>query len=88
MGMAADDPDPFSDPAVVGSTAAVAGATTRGHEPNTVQAPSQQQKPPFYKTPVFILTIIVVALLGIVLLFVLLYPLVHGVAQVSSVVRD
>ena len=45
--------------------------------------PRQQQPPkkPLWKRRWFIITQIVVALLGIAILFILLYPVIHAIAQ-------
>lgn len=44
-------------------------------------APEEKKK--FYKKPWFILTLIVGQVLGLIILFVLLFPMVHGIADVS-----
>lgn len=80
--------DPFADPAVAGpsgaGTAAAAGGVgaAAGAGAAGAGAPAAAPKK-FYKKPWFILTLIVGQILGLVLLFLLLWPLVHGIADVS-----
>lgn len=60
-----------------------------GHEPAEAAAGEEVRpedvprapKPPLWKRKWFIITNIVVALLGIAILFILLYPVVHAIAQ-------
>ncbi|KAI0643298.1 hypothetical protein C8Q79DRAFT_1012595 [Trametes meyenii] len=80
---------PFSDPAATsaavsqpGTSGPVAAPSGSAEEvrpedvPRTVAA-----KPPLYKRRWFIITSIVGACLGIAILFILLYPVVHAIAQ-------
>ncbi|KAH9934026.1 uncharacterized protein BXZ73DRAFT_100865 [Epithele typhae] len=77
---------PYSSAAA--SSAAVQGthgarAATNEGEIRPEDVPQQQPppKPPLYKRRWFIITSIVAALLGIAILFILLYPVIHAIAQ-------
>jgi hypothetical protein len=59
-----------------------AGAPTGWNDENDVsQAQPQQPKVPLYKRRWFIITSIVVALLGIALLFIILFPVIRAIVQ-------
>ncbi|KAI0773181.1 hypothetical protein BD413DRAFT_603560 [Trametes elegans] len=64
---------PFSGPAAAGAEEEVRPEDI----PRTVRAP----KPPLYKRRWFIIANVVGACLGIAILFILLYPVVHAIAQ-------
>ncbi|KAI0631497.1 hypothetical protein C8Q77DRAFT_1218963 [Trametes polyzona] len=81
--------DPFADPVdpaepsttaptSSGVAAAPAAASAAGAPPTTTPAAA---KPPLYKRRWFIITNIVGACLGIAILFILLFPVVHAIAQ-------
>ncbi|KAI0660249.1 hypothetical protein C8Q70DRAFT_914138 [Cubamyces menziesii] len=87
---------PFSGPAAASaavpaagasSSSAAAGVTATGAageeevRPEDVPRPAAAPKPPLYKRRWFIITSIVGACLGIAILFILLYPVVHAIAQ-------
>ena len=69
------------------SSAAAAGVTATGAagseevRPEDVPRPAAAPKPPLYKRRWFIITSIVGACLGIAILFILLYTVVHAIAQ-------
>ena len=60
-----------------------AAAPAAGEQVNPEDIPRERPppKPPLYKRRWFIITSIVLALLGIAILFILLYPVVHAIAQ-------
>ncbi|CDO73852.1 hypothetical protein BN946_scf185016.g9 [Trametes cinnabarina] len=83
---------PFAGPAAASaaipargaSTAATAGGVAEAGEeinPEDVPRPVPAPKPPLYKRRWFIITGVVGACLGIAILFILLYPVIHAIAQ-------
>ncbi|KAH9850917.1 hypothetical protein C2E23DRAFT_886961 [Lenzites betulinus] len=85
--------DPFADPIDASAPAAtVAGDEGAGEvgtsaaaavvvQPEDVPRPAAAPKPPLYKRRWFIITNVVASCLGIAILFILLYPVVHAIAQ-------
>ncbi len=69
----------------VGLSTAAAGtagaASAEEVRPEDVPREQPAPKPPLWKRKWFIITNIVAALLGIAILFILLYPVVHAIAQ-------
>ncbi|OJT10827.1 hypothetical protein TRAPUB_12696, partial [Trametes pubescens] len=85
--------NPFADPApaffpsstsagVVGAGAATTtGAAAEEVRPEDVPRTAPAPKPPLYKRRWFIIANVVGSCLGIAILFILLYPVVHAIAQ-------
>ncbi|KAF8314052.1 hypothetical protein DL93DRAFT_2167525 [Clavulina sp. PMI_390] len=76
-----DEGDPFADPAVAGTAAGAGVAAAAAPAPGTAGGPPAAPKKKFYLRPWFILTLVVGQVLGLVILFLLLYPVVHGIAD-------
>ncbi|KAI9066059.1 hypothetical protein FKP32DRAFT_1566723 [Trametes sanguinea] len=80
---------PFSGPAAASAAVpapeapatAAAAAGAEEVSPEDVPQPVAAPKPPLYKRRWFIITSIVGACLGIAILFILLYPVIHAIAQ-------
>ena len=70
-------------PTTAAQDTTAAAVATGGGEVRPEDVPREQAapKPPLYKRKWFIITAIVAALLGIAILFILLYPVVHAIAQ-------
>ncbi|EIW52711.1 uncharacterized protein TRAVEDRAFT_134842 [Trametes versicolor FP-101664 SS1] len=81
------DPAPASAPsstpagAVGAGAATTAGAAAEEVRPEDVPRTASAPKPPLYKRRWFIIANIVGSCLGIAILFILLYPVVHAIAQ-------
>ncbi|KAI0821788.1 hypothetical protein BC628DRAFT_1341231 [Trametes gibbosa] len=85
--------NPFADPTDASAPSATAADTTVGGatgasaasaeetQPEDVPRPVAAPKPPLYKRRWFVITNVVLACLGIAILFILLYPVVHAIAQ-------
>lgn len=81
------DPAPASAPsstpagAVGAGAATTTGAAAQEVRPEDVPRTAPAPKPPLYKRRWFIIANIVGSCLGIAILFILLYPVVHAIAQ-------
>ena len=83
---AVNQPLPPSQPSSQSGHGLIAGGAAgaaAGEEIRTEDVPREQPapKPPLYKRKWFIITSIVGALLGIAILFILLFPVVRAIAQ-------
>ncbi|KAI0354382.1 hypothetical protein OH77DRAFT_1404952 [Trametes cingulata] len=72
---------PFSGPAAASAAVPPSAAPPDEVRPEDIPRPAPAPKPPLYKRRWFIITSIVGACLGIAILFILLYPVVHAIAQ-------
>ncbi|KAI0370690.1 hypothetical protein BV20DRAFT_966193 [Pilatotrama ljubarskyi] len=74
---------PFSGPAAASAAVPASAGAGAADEvrPEDVPRPVPPPKPPLYKRRWFIIANVVGACLGIAILFILLYPVVHAIAQ-------